>query len=121
MVKYYSRHQTVPAQRIFGEVIEQMQDSPKSGGIQMKHKIFTRNKLAIFSAIAGILALGLGISTKQKRASAISIIGGADGPTSVFIAGKAGSFFWPLFTLGVCLLGLAVILYLSVKRKGKKR
>lgn len=87
----------------------------------MNHKIFSKNKVIIFSAITGILALVLGITSKQKKASSISIIGGADGPTSIFVAGKVGSFSWPLFAAGVCLLGLAVALYISMKNKGKKR
>lgn len=48
--------------------------------------------------ILGIGLSGIGIVTvivtiilKLKRQMSISIIGGADGPTSVFIAGKVGN------------------------------
>ncbi len=60
----------------------------------------------------------IGIIVKWKQTAAISIIGGADGPTSVFVAGKIGS------GLGVLVIGLGIIflligLYLFLKNKHK--
>ena len=43
-------------------------------------------QFGIFSAYFGAIALGF----NGKAAAAISIIGGADGPTSIFLAGKLG-------------------------------
>ena len=43
-------------------------------------------QLGIFTAYFGAIALGL----NDKAAAAVSIIGGADGPTSIFLAGKLG-------------------------------
>jgi len=43
-------------------------------------------QFGIFAAYFGAIALGFG----DKAAAAISIIGGADGPTSIFLAGKLG-------------------------------
>ena len=43
-------------------------------------------QFGIFSAYFGAIALGF----NDKAAAAISIIGGADGPTSIFLAGKLG-------------------------------
>jgi len=43
-------------------------------------------QLGIFTAYFGAIALGF----NDKAAAAISIIGGADGPTSIFLAGKLG-------------------------------
>ncbi len=43
-------------------------------------------QFGIFAAYFGAIFLGFG----DKAAAAISIIGGADGPTSIFIAGKLG-------------------------------
>lgn len=40
----------------------------------------------IFAAYLGAMALGF----SDKQAAAVSIIGGADGPTSIFLAGKLG-------------------------------
>ena len=41
-------------------------------------------QFGIFAAYLGAMALGF----SDKAAAAISIIGGADGPTSIFLAGK---------------------------------
>ena len=43
-----------------------------------------QHSLVIFAAYLGAMALGF----SDKAAAAISIIGGADGPTSIFLAGK---------------------------------
>ena len=43
-------------------------------------------QFGIFSAYFGAIAMGF----NDKAAAAISIIGGADGPTSIFLAGKLG-------------------------------
>ncbi len=43
-------------------------------------------QFGIFTAYLGAMALGF----SDKAAAAISIIGGADGPTSIFLAGKLG-------------------------------
>ena len=43
-------------------------------------------QFGIFAAYFGAIAMGF----NEKAAAAISIIGGADGPTSIFLAGKLG-------------------------------
>lgn len=55
----------------------------------------------------------------QKKAVAVSIIGGADGPTSIFLAGKVGAgFFWGtyLIWLLVILVGVGIVIYLKKKK-----
>lgn len=48
--------------------------------------------------------------------AAISVIGGADGPTSVFIAGKVGTDFWiALIAAGIVIAGIAVLIW---KKRG---
>lgn len=51
-------------------------------------------QFGIFAAYFGAILLGsiepLGLEFSDKAAAAISIIGGADGPTSIFLAGKLG-------------------------------
>lgn len=44
--------------------------------------------IGIISCIIGILLAVIGVVMKVKGTMAVSIIGGADGPTSVFVAGK---------------------------------
>lgn len=48
----------------------------------------------------------------------ISVIGGADGPTSVFVAGKLNSVLVSilLIAIGVVMLIVAIIFYLKRKR-----
>ena len=55
----------------------------------------------------------------QKKAVAVSIIGGADGPTSIFLAGKVGAgFFWGtyLIWLLVILVGVGIVIYIRKKK-----
>ena len=52
----------------------------------------------------------------QKRAVAVSVIGGADGPTSVYLAGELGrTVLWGT-SFGIVLLVAVVILYLRRKK-----
>ena len=55
----------------------------------------------------------------MQKGAAISIIGGADGPTSIFLAGKVGAgFFWGtyLIWLLVILLGVGIVIYIRKKK-----
>lgn len=73
--------------------------------------------LAIIVAAIGIILAGFWISAKYKGASSVGIIGGADGPTSIFVAGKVGDGF----SLGIILLGIIlVIIGVLIYRKIKK-
>ena len=58
-------------------------------------------------------------SFMQKRAVAISIIGGADGPTSIFLAGKVGAGFYLgtyLIWFLIILLGVGIVIYIRKKK-----
>ena len=67
--------------------------------------------------IAIVLAV-IGIVLKQKENAAVSVIGGADGPTSIYIAGKLnGDNFVFLIVIGIILLVLAGILGLVIQRR----
>lgn len=70
-------------------------------------------------AILGIWLLAGGIYLGTGHSYAVSVIGGADGPTSVFIAGKVSESA----AAGMILAGaviLFVLLYLIVKKSGRK-
>lgn len=68
-------------------------------------------------AAIGIILAGFGISAKMKGAASIGIIGGADGPTAIFVAGKVSDGF----SLGIIILGILLILLgILVYRKIKK-
>lgn len=69
--------------------------------------------ITIVTGVLGALFLVLGIIIKVKKQMSF-VIGGADGPTSVFLAGKLGS--GPSFSAigaGVVLLFVAVVLALT--------
>ncbi len=71
----------------------------------------------IIAAVIGVLAAAYGIFFRTKRAVAVSIIGGADGPTSVFLAWKAGDgILWTLMVAGAVIL-LIVLILIVRKRK----
>ena len=55
----------------------------------------------------------------MQRAVAVSIIGGADGPTSIFLAGKVGGTFSMviyLISLLVIFLGIGIVIYIRKKK-----
>lgn len=72
--------------------------------------------------VSGVIIAAISVILKEKeRASlstAISIIGGADGPTSIFLAGKVGADFLTAGIIGgIVLVILGIILTVcSVKR-----
>ena len=53
----------------------------------------------------------------MQKGVAVSIIGGADGPTSIFLAGKVGgSMIIYLISLVIILIGVAILVYLRKKK-----
>ena len=71
-------------------------------------------KLGIGAMIVGMMVSMIDIGMKIKQRAAISIIGGADGPTSIFIAGQLGSGLGILgMILGIVLLIIGVLLILK--------
>ena len=73
-----------------------------------------KKRLGIIAGILGIVLAVIGIVLKQKENTAVSVIGGADGPTSIFIAGKLnGDNF--MIVVGIILLILAGVIF--YKRK----
>lgn len=76
--------------------------------------------VGVIVLVLGVIATGIGtvslINIKSKAASSVAIIGGADGPTSIFIAGKVGSPLYVAIVVGVILL-IAGLLLLLKKRK----
>ncbi|MBD5451900.1 MAG: sodium ion-translocating decarboxylase subunit beta [Lachnospiraceae bacterium] len=69
-------------------------------------------------AAVGAVIFCVGVTSMTKKAAAITIIGGADGPTSVFLAGKVGDGFWWLLTVvGGLIIGLSVALFALLVRK----
>ena len=74
---------------------------------------------AIGAGIAGVGFLAAGILVKIKAHSSVSGIGGADGPTSIFITVKVDTG-----GLAVLCAVIAVLLILSgvwIMRKGEKK
>lgn len=68
-------------------------------------------------AIIGIITVLFGIVLKIKENTAISVIGGADGPTSVFVAGKISSVSVIISViLGIILLVIGIFIII---RKNK--
>ena len=78
------------------------------------------DKLKIYGAMYLVLNLIRNIYTYTvKKSVAVSIIGGADGPTSIFLAGRVGgtsSMIIYLISLLVILLGVGIVVYLRKKK-----
>lgn len=72
----------------------------------------------VITVAAGALLIAAGINQKTKKAVSVSIIGGADGPTSVFLAGKVGGdFAVGLIIAGVVLMAAGIVWWWYSKRK----
>ncbi len=67
--------------------------------------------------VIGLALAVTGIVTKAKGATSI-VIGGADGPTSVFIAGKVGNGFGQgTIFAGLILVIAGVVIFVKSKKK----
>ena len=70
------------------------------------------------AAIAGLILVVAGITIRKTQMASISIIGGADGPTSIFLAGKVPNTSGTvLAVVGGVLLVAVVIGIIVTKRK----
>ena len=70
----------------------------------------------IGSCMVGIVLVISGAVMKLKGQTAVTVIGGADGPTAVFVAGKLnGDFSIILILIGIVLLAVAAIVYWKKK------
>lgn len=67
-------------------------------------------KLGILVLIAGIVIAAIGIITKIKENQALAVIGGADGPTAIFIAGKVGTPWYAGIIIGVVIIVVGAFL-----------
>ena len=72
--------------------------------------------LVIVAGIVGLIFVIIGAALKINN-NAISVIGGVDGPTSVFVAKKLNSSSVSMFiVIGVILLVAAIFFYLKRKK-----
>lgn len=71
-------------------------------------------KATVIGVVAAVLAVILGVAVYMGEKSSIGVIGGADGPTAVFVAGSLGSWVVPLLVVIVLLL---VVILIYRKRK----
>lgn len=75
-----------------------------------------KKKIGLAAGLAGILLVIIGSILKRKENTAISVVGGADGPTSVFVAGRlGGEVFIGAIALGVILIVAAILMVLKKK------
>lgn len=71
-------------------------------------------------AAFGAVLFGIGVTSMTKKAVAFKVIGGADGPTSVFLAGKIGDgVWWALMVAGGMIAALSAALFVFLTRKKK--
>ncbi len=70
-------------------------------------------KIGIVATIVGAIIIIMSIVLKFMEEKTVSIVGGADGPTSVFVAGKIGNgsgMIGILVGIGIIVVGLIIIL-----------
>ena len=73
--------------------------------------------LGIVAGVVGIISVIVCVSLKMNN-NAIAIIGGVDGPTSVFVAGKLNSVLGRILLIGIgdVMLIVAIIFYFLKKK-----
>lgn len=74
----------------------------------------SRTILTVLLGLCGVV-LAAGVYVKDRS---LAIIGGADGPTSIYIAAKVGPD--PFLTLAAILAGAALAYYIIAKKRGKR-
>lgn len=73
--------------------------------------------IGIVLGIIGVAAAVLGIKIRTKGNASISIIGGADGPTSVFLAGKVGGASSTItIIIGIIIVVIGVLAFTRRKK-----
>lgn len=70
--------------------------------------------IGVFAAIAAVF----GVQSYLSEVQAVAIIGGADGPTSIFLAGKVGG--GDIF-IGLAVAVVMILLIIWLINKGKKK
>ncbi|MCC2817274.1 sodium ion-translocating decarboxylase subunit beta [Lachnoclostridium pacaense] len=76
-----------------------------------------KKKAALLLCVFGVIIVSANIVLKINDNISVSIIGGADGPTSIFLAGKVGEDFTLLgIIVGLILIVSATILFVQRKR-----
>ncbi len=73
----------------------------------------------IILALISVVGIAASIRCFRVNNTAVSIIGGADGPTSIFIAGKIGNSTTLYIITGLCIIATAVLGIIAVKRRNK--
>lgn len=71
--------------------------------------------IAVLAGLAGTAMIIAGIIMKFRKTVSIAIIGGADGPTSVFLAGKVGSGF-SISVIAVGIVLLLIVIWMCRKK-----
>ena len=76
-----------------------------------------KKTIAIILGVMGLVLAGFSVVLKWKKQMSVSIIGGADGPTSIFLAGKIGNDFSVAgIVVGILLLVITGFLMLRKKK-----
>lgn len=76
-----------------------------------------KHGIGIILGIIGVIIVIWGVITKIKGNVSVSIIGGADGPTSIFVAGKlGGATAGTLMISGLLIAIIGIILFIKKKK-----
>ena len=76
-----------------------------------------KKTMAIILGVMGLVLAGFSAVLKWKKQMSVSIIGGADGPTSIFLAGKIGNDFSVAgIVVGILFIVIAGFLMLRKKK-----
>lgn len=72
--------------------------------------------LGVIAGIGGMVIVFIGLILHEKFYTENAVIGGADGPTAVFIAGRMNEAVF-MIPIGIGILCIAFAIFLLYKRK----
>lgn len=75
-----------------------------------------KKTVGIVLAAMGLVAAVSGLILKARGYTSVSVIGGADGPTSIFLAGKVGGT-WAVTGIIVGIVLLAIGIFILIRKK----
>lgn len=79
-----------------------------------------KKKVSILVLLLAILAGSIVYAAKSNtQRTEVTVIGGADGPTSIFLATKVNAEFW--WMVGLMILAIMIMVVLIIKEHKKKK
>lgn len=78
---------------------------------------FVKQKIGASAIVIGVILFGISLITKILQNRSVSVIGGADGPTAIFVAAKVGSPWVQGLVIGAVVIVVGIVLLVLKKKR----